>query len=544
MRRGNLHQDQDSGLEHLAERDRLWGEAATNVSRMSEVTPTAVADADANADADAGAAPDLTTSKTYRTGNAVLAPLRLMGSHHLMATLRRRREGRRAAQLESLDMPDIPVPEIPVPDIFAPDILVTLIDLEQAVDPDRPLPEGEYFLLGEPTHRLRRDWYGLLAKNCHEADLIYFVGPRESSETLSVTSAWSPTLVASGWNPLGVCFAVRRELLQVIRDQPSQQEIDFARLASRVARTAVDTHSDVRHISSDICFTTETASPARWEKDVPLTVSRSEQGPLPVPERGENVSVVVPTAFVDAGSGRTALEGSLASLYASLRGGDEILLSVNASDAKNPNIELITSAAPCDVRVICDEEDFNFSRRVNLGVLHAVNEFVLVLNDDVVMTTADALNRLVAHARQPGVAAVGALLTYSNGTIQHAGHIYRGGAAYHVLHRQRRERYRDTVLLCDREVSGVTGACLMTRKTVWQDLGGMSNLFPLNFNDVDFCLKAGLAGYRIIQANSVHGEHNAHTTRESVVTQRETTRLLRRWSVALHSDRFTQHHPV
>jgi GT2 family glycosyltransferase len=450
-------------------------------------------------------------------------------------------------------MPDIPVPNIPVldvpasdmpvPDILVPDILVTLIDLEQAVDPDTPLPEGEYFLFVEPTHRLRRDWYGLLATNCHESDLIYFVGPRESSETLSVTPAWSPTLVASGWNPLGVCFAVRRELLQVIRDQPPQQEIDFARLASRVARTAVDTHSDVRHISSDICFTTEAASPARWEKDLPLTVSRSEQGPLPVPERGENVSVVVPTAFVDAGSGRTALEGGLASLYASLRGGDEILLSVSASDAKNPNIELITTAAPCEVRVICDEEDFNFSRRVNLGVLHAVNEFVLVLNDDVVMTTTDALNRLVAHARQPDVAAVGALLTYSNGTIQHAGHIYRGGAAYHVLHRQRRERYRDTVLLCDREVSGVTGACLMTRKTVWQDLGGMSNLFPLNFNDVDFCLKAGLAGYRIIQANSVHGEHNAHTTRESVVTQRETTRLLRRWSVALHSDRFTQYHP-
>jgi GT2 family glycosyltransferase len=455
-----------------------------------------------------------------------------------MAASRRRREARHAALLASLNVPDIPVPEI-----LAPDISVALIDLEQAVDPNTPLPEGEYFLFVEPTHRLHRDWYNRFAANCHESDLIYFVSARKSSEPFSVTPAWSPTLLASGWNPLGDCFAIRRELLQVIREQPPQHEKDFAQLALRVAQTALETHSDVRHVPCDICFTTEAPSLAKLEDGLPLVVTRSERESLPVPERDENVSVIVPTAFVENESGRAALEGCLSSLYTSLRNGDEILLSVSTSDATNPNIELIASAAPCEVRVICDDEDFNFSRRVNLAVLVALNEFVLILNDDVEMVTADALDRLYAHARQPDVAAVGALLTFPEGSIQHAGHIYRGGAAYHVLQGHSLELLRESVLLRDREMSGVTGACLMTRKTVWHDLGGMSNLFPLNFNDVDFCLKAGLAGYRIIQANSVRGEHNEHSTREGVVTQREYTRLLRRWSVALHHDRFTLHHP-
>jgi GT2 family glycosyltransferase len=538
-----LSRRHDSGLEHLEERDRFWGESAKNVSRMSEVTPTTVADADADADADAGFSPDVTTSKTYRTGRTVLAPLRLIGIHRLMAASRRRREVRHATLLASPNVPDIPVPDVPVPEILVPDIRVALINLEHAVDPNTPLPDGDYFLFVEPTHRLQRDWYNRFAANCHESDLIYFVSARESSEPFSVTPAWSPTLVASGWNPLGDCFAIRRELLQAIREQPPRHEKDFAHLALRVAQTAVETRSDVRHVPFDICFPTEAPSRAKLEDGLPLVVTRSERESLPVPQRAENVSVIVPTAFVENGSGRVALESCLASLYASLRNGDEIVLSVSTTDAKNPHIELISSVAPCEVRVICDDEDFNFSRRVNLAVIDALNDFVLIVNDDVEMITSDALNRLVAHARQPDVAAVGVLLTFPDGTIQHAGHIYRGGAAYHVLHEQRPERYRDAFLLCDREVSGVTGACLMTRKTVWHDLGGMSNLFPLNFNDVDFCLKAGFAGYRIIQANSVRGEHNEHSTREGVVTQREYTRLLRRWSVALQHDRFTQYQP-
>jgi GT2 family glycosyltransferase len=180
---------------------------------------------------------------------------------------------------------------------------------------------------------------------------------------------------------------------------------------------------------------------------------------------------------------------------------------------------------------------------VNLAVLNAVNEFVLILNDDVVLSTPDALDRLVAYARQDDVAAVGALLTFPDGTIQHAGHIYENAAAHHILEGHSLELNSGSVLLNDREVSGVTGACLMTTKTVWHQLGGMSHLFPLNFNDVDYCLKAGLAGYRIIQASSVRGEHKAHSTRKREVTQREYTRLLRRWGAALHRDRFTRQNP-
>ena len=111
-----LSRGHNSGLEHLAERDRFWGESAKNVSRMGELAPPVAADTVPT--------PDARNSKTYRTGSAVLAPLRLIGIHRLIAASRKRREERRAALLESL----------PVPDILAPDISVALIDLEQAVE--------------------------------------------------------------------------------------------------------------------------------------------------------------------------------------------------------------------------------------------------------------------------------------------------------------------------------------------------------------------------------------------------------------------------
>jgi len=94
-------------------------------------------------------------------------------------------------------------------------------------------------------------------------------------------------------------------------------------------------------------------------------------------------------------------------------------------------------------------------------------------------------------------------------------------------------------LIVDREVVGVTGAAIMQRKSIWEEVGGFSNLFPNNFNDVDYSFKVARQGLSIIQANSVEGIHDESSTRDSTVTFGEISLLRRRWNWKMDADPFS-----
>jgi GT2 family glycosyltransferase len=148
--------------------------------------------------------------------------------------------------------------------------------------------------------------------------------------------------------------------------------------------------------------------------------------------------------------------------------------------------------------VTCDPP-FNFSYRINCGVLRASGEHVLLLNDDMEVVTVDWLERLLMYSRAPGVGAVGAKLLFGDGTLQHAGvvfdkvgpgHIYRRFAGDHGGY--------FNMLRAANNFQAVTGACLMSRRSVFETVGGLSTQLPLNFNDIDYCLKVGRLGLRIV----------------------------------------------
>lgn len=175
---------------------------------------------------------------------------------------------------------------------------------------------------------------------------------------------------------------------------------------------------------------------------------------------------------------------------------------------------------------------FNFSERVNAGALASDGEHILLLNDDIETITPDWLERLVMYSRLPGVGAVGAKLLFGDERLQHAGvvfdevgpgHIYRGFAGQHG-------GYFDMLRVAN-NFQAVTGACLMTRRAVFEEVGGLSLLLPLNFNDIDYCLKVRSQGYRVVFDPDTVLFHYESSSREAKVHEWEINLLQQRHGV-------------
>jgi GT2 family glycosyltransferase len=158
------------------------------------------------------------------------------------------------------------------------------------------------------------------------------------------------------------------------------------------------------------------------------------------------------------------------------------------------------------------ERPFNYSSINNWGERQASGDILCFLNDDTVVITSDWLERLTARVSLSGVAAAGPMLFYPNETIQHAGVILGlgdVGVAGHACDGMPRGScgYYDRGGL-EQDVSALTAACLMMRRSVFQEVGGFNEDLPVTFNDVDLCLRLGAAGWRLIWTPTVELYHH------------------------------------
>jgi GT2 family glycosyltransferase len=145
-------------------------------------------------------------------------------------------------------------------------------------------------------------------------------------------------------------------------------------------------------------------------------------------------------------------------------------------------------------RVVRCDEPFNFARLCNLGAHQARGEWLLFLNNDIEALHPDWLEAMLRVAALPGIGPVGATLVYPDGGIQHAGlHPDANGQWIHV-HRHRPAH--EPELAHDRTVPAVSAACLLMPRDKWETLGGFDEAFPLTYNDVDLCVRAGQRGWR------------------------------------------------
>ena len=182
---------------------------------------------------------------------------------------------------------------------------------------------------------------------------------------------------------------------------------------------------------------------------------------------------------------------------------------------------------------------FNFSAINNFAVEKTQCPWLLFLNNDVEVIEPDWLSVMVEHVQRQEVGAVGARLLYPDGTVQHAGVVLGvGGIAQHAFRDFPAEDPGvNRQLQVTRNYSSVTGACLLTRRDVFEEVGGFDEeRLPVTFNDVDLCLKMRRAGYLVVYTPFAKLYHHESATRRRSVEALETDVMRERWPDLLARD--------
>ena len=181
----------------------------------------------------------------------------------------------------------------------------------------------------------------------------------------------------------------------------------------------------------------------------------------------------------------------------------EILIVDNDSQAPEAREFLagLVALGTDQIRVLSAPGPFNFSRMNNLAVAQARGELILLLNNDTAALQADWLGHMVRHALRDDVGIVGARLLYPDGKVQHAGVIMglRGPAEHPCLGLENTEPGYLFRAQVTQNFSAVTAACLLVSKAVYEEVGGLDETtFGVSYNDIDFCLRVGQTGRRIV----------------------------------------------
>lgn len=193
-------------------------------------------------------------------------------------------------------------------------------------------------------------------------------------------------------------------------------------------------------------------------------------------------------------------------------------------------------------RVLTWEKEFNYSAINNFAAKEAKGEYLLFLNNDVEILTPDWMEEMLQNCQQEDVAAVGAKLYYPDDTIQHAGVVLGlGGIAGHIMCRASREDpgYFGRMISVQ-EISAVTAACMMVKKSDFDAVGGLDETFQVAFNDIDLCMKFRAAGKKIIftpYAELYHYESKSRGLEDTPEKQfrfdKEVKRFQEKWAQQL-----------
>jgi GT2 family glycosyltransferase len=209
-----------------------------------------------------------------------------------------------------------------------------------------------------------------------------------------------------------------------------------------------------------------------------------------------SVTIVVPSAARGAHVATCLRAVSLRTDYENFT----IRFVIAAPDLARARVQRAASRVPRVKIVPVGVTPFNYARVNNEAARGCRSDLLLLMNDDVAPIEPDWLNAMVAHMEDPCVGIVGARLLYGNGMVQHEGVIM--GLANLCEHAGRLRDAADPgphgIALLDREVCAVTGACLLIRSCLYTELGGMDEAYAVALNDVDLCLRAREAGWRVI----------------------------------------------
>jgi GT2 family glycosyltransferase len=195
------------------------------------------------------------------------------------------------------------------------------------------------------------------------------------------------------------------------------------------------------------------------------------------------------------------------------------------------------------LRLVDFDRPFNFSEKINAGAVRSEGDHLLLLNDDIEVVTTDWLERMVMYSELDGIGAVGARLLLEDGRLQHGGVNFEGGLPGHPYYGWPGDAagYANN-LKVSRNLLAVTGACLMTRHELFDQVGGFTTTFPVNYNDVDYCLKLREIDRRAVYLGDVAMIHFESSSRPSDVAEWEKQKLLARWAPMTLPDPYSNPH--
>lgn len=261
-----------------------------------------------------------------------------------------------------------------------------------------------------------------------------------------------------------------------------------------------------------------------------------------LPDEKPLVSIVIPTR-----DQAELLRQCVESVRRKTRYTNYELMVVDNDSTEEKAVKYLARIATRDkVTVLRYERPFNYSAINNFAVAHARGDVICLLNNDTKVISPDWIDEMLGVLLQPGVGVVGARLWYEDGSLQHGGVIVgAGGTASHAhaFLPKTDPGYFGRAHLAQ-EFSAVTGACLMVRKSLYEQLGGLDEKnLAVAFNDVDFCLRVREAGWRVVwtpYAELYHYESKSRGAEDTGVKKkriaREAAYMRRRWKHVIKND--------
>ncbi len=351
---------------------------------------------------------------------------------------------------------------------------------------------------------------------------------------------WSPETILE-FNYLGNMIAVRTEVFKQISDKDIFVSEDDWRINFYNFVLVASEHVKIAHLPQVLFHKTQFSQETdRWgnepqfddiklayckRNDIKAYVSSDNYGCRHImyePDEKPLVSIVIPSK--DNPNLIDTCVGSIRRLtkYSNY----EILVIDNGSSDEN-RLLLEKLAQQYEFSYNYMPMEFNFSKMCNVGVKLSHGELVLLLNDDCEVVTPDWIDILSGQAMQTGIGCVGAKLLYPDGeTIQHVGISNSQAGPVHRLH-----NYSDKNLMYygrnryTYDILGVTAACLMVKRTVYDEVNCFDEAIKVAYNDVDFCFKVFEAGYRNVIRNDAVLLHHESITRGRDVSPEKLARL-------------------
>ncbi len=438
------------------------------------------------------------------------------------------------------------------------------------LDPDAALAaaRGTHVLLPRPGTRLRPHALAVLAlalDRFPQAKLVYADedradGAGERSDPL-FKPAWSPARLLTA-NYIGDPCCIALPALRGVGLAAADGAADYGVAAWRhdlMLRLGEGFGSpDVLHVAQVLSHGAGPAAPPAAEerkaairralarRGAEARVMSDPRSPDPrivfAPDDKPLVTLVIPTRD-RADLLRTAVGSLLAkTVYRRF----EIVVVDNGS-VEDDTFKLFDSwVGEARVRVLRDPGPFNYARLNNAAAATARGALLGLVNNDVEVTDANWLEEMVGWAVQPGIGCVGAKLWYPDGRLQHGGVVVgvAGAAGHRHKRAARSDRGGRDDLVTVNEVSAVTAACLIVRKAIYDEVGGLDEArFAVGYNDVDLCLKVATAGYRNVWtpfAEMVHHESVSRgrdlSPRTAERFNREVAALKQKWGERLLDD--------